>query len=428
MTDLMDRSGLKRRACHLGALLVMVGLVDPAVAQDANYRLAPGDRVAVSVYGQADLSGEFGVGGGGSLFLPLIGEVSVSAMTLPEAQKQISERLGDGFLQRPVVSLRITEMRPIYMLGDVRLPGSYPFRYGSSVLSGIALAGGFGVPEQAQINLRTEFLAADERVRVLEANRRLYLIRRARLEAQRQNRNSFEAPFDPPDEGSVGHILAEERDILTAQQGALSQAVLSLQAQKPRLEAEIAGVRAQRASEETQLQLIQSHIEDYQKLMASGLARRYQGIEFQREEARNRGAIARMNSDLARLDLALGDLVLRLQETKDAYYRKVMSELQDVTTRLVETETQLPIVREIREAKLQSGGTLAAFSGAPLKRKVFVTRVQDKAPATFEATESTLLAPGDIVDIRREPASPALQSNAASFGDRATQRVSENRP
>ncbi|GEP11618.1 polysaccharide biosynthesis/export family protein [Methylobacterium gnaphalii] len=416
------------RGRYLGPLLAAVGLVHPVVAQDANYRLAPGDRVAVSVYGQADLSGEFGVGGGGSLLLPLIGEVSVAAMTLPEAQKTIAERLGDGFLQRPVVSLRIAEMRPIYVLGDVRLPGSYPFRYGSSVLSGIALAGGFGIPEQAQTNLRTEFLAADERVRVLEANRRLYLIRRARLEAQRKNRNSFEAPFDVQAEGNIDHILAEERDILATQQGALAQAIQSLQAQKPRLEAEIAGVRAQRTSEETQLQLIQAHIEDYQKLMASGLARRYQGIEFQREEARNRGSIARMNSDLARLDLALGDLVLRIQETKDAYYRKVMSELQEVTTRLVENETQLPIAREIRESRTQSGGALAAFSGAPIKRKVFITRVHDKVPETFEASESTLLAPGDIVDVRREPASPKVQSSAAALGDQAPQRISDNRP
>lgn len=411
-----------------GALLIALGLVGAAAAQGADYRLAPGDRISLSVYGQTELSGEFGVGGGGSLFLPLVGEVPVSDMTLQDAQKAITDRLADGFLRQPAVTLRIAEMRPIYVMGDVRTPGSYPFRYGSSVLSGIALAGGFGLPEQARTNLRTEFLAADERMRVLEATRRLFLVRRARLEAQKQNRDTFEIAINARGDSGLDRIVAEEREMLVTQRNALVRAIEALRAQKPRLEAEIAGVKAQRAAEEAQLALIQAHIADYQKLMADGLGRRYQGIEFQREEARNKGSIARMASDLAHLDLALGDLTLRIQETRDAYDRKIMSELQDVTTRLVEVEMQLPIAREVREARLASGAAPTPLAAGDPMLKIFITRAQHGAAETFEAAASTPLAPGDIIDIRREPTSRGLQSNAQVIDGAPIRTVSDARP
>jgi polysaccharide export outer membrane protein len=73
------------------------------------------------------------------------------------------------------------------------MPGSYPYRYGASVLSAIALAGGVAVLEQMQGTSISDFLFADERLRILESTRRALIIRRARLEAQRDGARTFEA-------------------------------------------------------------------------------------------------------------------------------------------------------------------------------------------------------------------------------------------
>jgi hypothetical protein len=74
-----------------------------------------------------------------------------------------------------------------------KMPGSYPYRYGASVLSAIALAGGVAVLEQMQGTSISDFLFADERLRILESTRRALIIRRARLEAQRDGARTFEA-------------------------------------------------------------------------------------------------------------------------------------------------------------------------------------------------------------------------------------------
>ena len=243
------------------------------------------------------------------------------------------------------------------------------------------------------------------------ATQRLLMLRRERLEAQRHDREDFTPPRSSGHDEGFSRLLAEERGILKAQRSAFVQSAEMLRAQKPRIEAEINGVEAQRKAEETQLRLIQSHLEDYEKLMSNGLARRYQGIELQREEARNKGTIARLNSELARLDLAIGDLGLRVQELTDTYHRRILTELQDVTTRLTEVEMQLPSAREIREARLQSGGTLGAASPGAPARKVFITRTVGERTETFEADERALLQPGDIIDVRREPPTVSIRTS-----------------
>ena len=87
-----------------------------------DYRLAPGDRLTIVVYDQPQLSGQFIVDGGGGILLPLAGAVSLSGLTLAEAQKRIQDRFADGVLVQPAVSVRITEYRPIFVTGNVRKP------------------------------------------------------------------------------------------------------------------------------------------------------------------------------------------------------------------------------------------------------------------------------------------------------------------
>ena len=73
-----------------------------------------------------------------------------------------------------------------------KMPGSYPYRYGASVLSAIALAGGVAGWSKCKAPI-SDFLFADERLRILESTRRALIIRRARLEAQRDGARTFEA-------------------------------------------------------------------------------------------------------------------------------------------------------------------------------------------------------------------------------------------
>jgi polysaccharide export outer membrane protein len=123
------------------------------------YLLEPGNRVRVVVFGEANLSGDFVIDPSGSLAMPLIGSVPASGITgraLTERIETVLRR--DGYLREPRVSVEVVTFRPIYVLGEVRAPGEFPYTTGMTVLSAIARAGGFDYRayEQEVVLIRTE--------------------------------------------------------------------------------------------------------------------------------------------------------------------------------------------------------------------------------------------------------------------------------
>lgn len=112
-------------------------------AADTSYRLGPGDRVKVIVFGHDDLSGEFAIDGAGRLSLPLIREVTAAGLSAADLELVIAEKLKPDYVKNPRVSVEVLTYRPFYIIGEVKNPGSYPYVSGMTVVNAVALAGGF---------------------------------------------------------------------------------------------------------------------------------------------------------------------------------------------------------------------------------------------------------------------------------------------
>jgi polysaccharide export outer membrane protein len=109
------------------------------------YRLRGNDKLEVKVFKQESLSGEVLVREDGQITVPLVGDVPVVGLTPPEAAAEIAKRLtGTGFIDNPSVSVAVIETRqPSFaVVGEVRQPGSFELQPGTTVLDGVALAGG----------------------------------------------------------------------------------------------------------------------------------------------------------------------------------------------------------------------------------------------------------------------------------------------
>ncbi|WP_267432683.1 polysaccharide biosynthesis/export family protein [Sphingomonas sp. GM_Shp_1] len=107
------------------------------------YTLGVGDKVRVNVYREPELSGEFAVGGAGSIAMPLIGEVPVKGLTRAQVEAELTKRLGNGYVRNPSVSVEVYDFRTFAILGEVQRPGAYPAREGTTLTSAVALAGGY---------------------------------------------------------------------------------------------------------------------------------------------------------------------------------------------------------------------------------------------------------------------------------------------
>lgn len=109
----------------------------------SNYRLASGDVLSIRVFGEPDLSlSGVRLTDSGTIFLPTIGELSVSGLRLGEVESIVVERLRGRILINPNVSISIEQYRPFFINGMVRSPGAYPFQPGLTMRKAISLAGG----------------------------------------------------------------------------------------------------------------------------------------------------------------------------------------------------------------------------------------------------------------------------------------------
>ena len=107
------------------------------------YLLDTGDKLRVFVYGQPNLSRLYTVDQVGNIAVPLIGSVHARGRTTVDLERNIAARLGREFVKDPQVTVDIVQNRPFFILGEVRLPGQYPYVSGMTVEQAVAIGGGY---------------------------------------------------------------------------------------------------------------------------------------------------------------------------------------------------------------------------------------------------------------------------------------------
>ena len=109
-----------------------------------SYRLGAGDQVRIITFGEESLTGEFRVSDSGNIALPLVGAVHAAGLTSDQLEASVAAALKRAKLVRdPSVAVEIIAYRPIFVLGEVNKPGQYPYQPGMTVVTAVAVAGGF---------------------------------------------------------------------------------------------------------------------------------------------------------------------------------------------------------------------------------------------------------------------------------------------
>ncbi len=136
------------RQVPLLAALLMLLAAPFAWAQSANYRIQPGDQLAITVLEDDSLNRQVLVLPDGRISVPLAGTIQASGRTVDSVESTIADRLASNFAVRPSVFVSVAavsdtgETFPIYVVGKVTAPGEHDARVGTTLLQAIALAGG----------------------------------------------------------------------------------------------------------------------------------------------------------------------------------------------------------------------------------------------------------------------------------------------
>ncbi|KPF43125.1 polysaccharide biosynthesis/export family protein [Rhizobium sp. AAP43] len=107
------------------------------------YRLDSGDRLRVTVFDQTNLSNTYTVDQAGYIAFPLVGQVAARGATLTQLEGTLAQKLKQGYLRDPDVTIEIDRYRSIFVMGQVGQPGQYAYVPGMTILNAIAVSGGF---------------------------------------------------------------------------------------------------------------------------------------------------------------------------------------------------------------------------------------------------------------------------------------------
>ena len=112
-------------------------------AAPPDYRIGAEDVLTVTVYDEAELTGNYAVELDGTFTFPHIGRFTAGGLTIREVETSLRSRLADGFFKNPQVAVTVSTYRSrrVFVLGEVKTPGALSLTGEMSLMEAIARAG-----------------------------------------------------------------------------------------------------------------------------------------------------------------------------------------------------------------------------------------------------------------------------------------------
>jgi polysaccharide export outer membrane protein len=119
---------------------VRAGIPGAPVVPFERYMLDSGDRVRIVVFGQDNLSRVYGVDNSGYVALPLVGAERARGLTTGELAAAIARGLSAKYVKDPKVTAEVETYRPVFVLGEVKKAGQFPYVNAMTVEMAVAIA------------------------------------------------------------------------------------------------------------------------------------------------------------------------------------------------------------------------------------------------------------------------------------------------
>jgi protein involved in polysaccharide export with SLBB domain len=366
------------------------------------YRLDRGDRVRLAVYDREDLSGDYRVSDKGQIRVPQLGSFDAKGKTIAELEEEI-RHVYERMMQRPgYITVDVSERRPFFVVGLIGKPGAYPFVPGMTVMHAMAYAGGIYRPASGSY-LAGEMAREQSRLQQSMEELSRLTVRRARLIAEREGRETFDLPPKVADllgQQQADEIHRQETEVLQRQIAALKRdenlqrsTVEGTRREVRALELELAQVAEQRRIRDVQLS-------DLQRLAGRGLTTQQRLFDTQLAmallERDGQAAIAA----IARAERAVEKAQRDLDMVRMERNLKIDQEMALIEENITKSKAMLDSSRRFIE---QVGGVPASAlmkeTSQPSVSFEIMRRDETGSIQMVAADESTTMKPGDVLRV-----------------------------
>ncbi|MEO0728842.1 MAG: HlyD family type I secretion periplasmic adaptor subunit [Pseudomonadota bacterium] len=184
-------------------------------------------------------------------------------------------------------------------------------------------------------------------------------IQRARLEAERDGRRSFEIPNGTTMSEGIQKTIATQRALFNARMETQRGEVSVLTRRIEQVTAQLRGLAAQQRARARERALMAKDLAGVRELFAKGFANQQRLTQLERDAARLDGEVGRLSGEIARAEGALSETELNLTQRKKTFIEGVIDELRRVQTQLNELEER----RKALDAKVARAVVRAPEAG-----------------------------------------------------------------
>jgi len=179
---------------------------------------------------------------------------------------------------------------------------------------------------------------------ILQGSLDEFLIKKSRLEAQRDGSGTLIVPPDltaRASDQSIASILGGQQKLLTSSNELDRGKMEQLQQQVQQLTEEISGIDAQITSLTTQSGLIEEELTGLRSLQAQGLVPSSRVLATEREAARLEGSRAELTSNRASAQAKVGEVKLRILQINEDRRTQALGELRETEAKIAELQEKL---------------------------------------------------------------------------------------
>ena len=394
--------------------LILAGGSFAALGEGQAYRVGANDVLQVTVYGQPSLTGLYPVDVDGNIGYPIVGNIPVNGLTINEVGEKIAGSLSQH-IPGLTVTATVNQYAPVFVVGDVKMPGKYQFRPGMVVLELTALGGGAGKTETPALTAGMQLITVQQEYADLQMQITAMTIRRARFEAEL---NGAEFNYALPEQPAANketvaltqQMLDGEKTVFNVRRNNLAAERQALEAQAASYGDEIETLQQSIKLHDTEIGLLQENVDSSKSLVDRGLAAKSNLRDMERDLSATRRAALELASFLARArqnQLAMQQRIANLDEIRKS---EAATALQDIDLNIARMEHR-------SNAQLQTMAEIAKSSGniasSTLRQKLIfsISRIVDGSFQDIVADERTEIKPGDILrvelDMSRVGGSPS---------------------
>lgn len=394
----------RRAAAALSLLFLMAALAGGVHAQADRGQLSinAGDVLSITVFGRADLSGDFPVAPDGTIALPLAGSLTAAGLAPSTLSGQIEKALLQ-YIPGLSVTVAISKFAPVFVVGEVQAPGRYEYRPGMTALELFALSGGLRRAPAEKDTVSLQIIQARQDLQDLDLQ----------IFAQQAARERLRAEIDDTDYAATMPQATTDATSRVLEQRMVDSQVALFKIRKAALETQERGIDAQAASYDDEIAtlnasiklhneeigLLEEDVAAQKSLVERGLTAKSNLREIERLLSSTRRDALELNSFLARARQNKLGLEQRRTDLTSMRRDEAAKQMQDIEVALARfTVRRDGLIRAIGELAQMSGSdVLAAADLTPTYR---IMRMVDGAYQQVDADEQAMIRPNDILTVR----------------------------